>query len=315
MKRFVVLLLLASSPALAQRITTWQGYSAEATAGATASLTPDGPQLAGGLPKSGWKTLEVHADAGPRVKFLERTDGLRLMLYIDRSSLVPFTLRGAKLSPTPEGLDKPLDAFTPGMIMRAGIKLDEMEPAENGRTKVRFGWRWAGGSFEVTGYVMTDKIGPIYRTAIGDYVPFDPNVTVPGNFELLDAPKGKPFVVSKSKQRFELMTLKRKAGFSLVRTGQGAVGWLPTKLTKPIHRVDGAEDGVEGGVMGGVGGGGGQGAPTLPDKTPVYDSINGTFVGETDAWFHEKPVEEVQGWLRFEIKTRFGMATVWARKP
>jgi len=318
MKWLVFAFLLASSPVAAQGIATWPGYSAEARPYARASLSADGPLLPGGISEKAFRSLEVHADSSPRVKFVERADGLRLLLYIDRDALVPFTLADAQLSPTARGLDKPIDTKTPGMIVPRGTKLDEVGYDENGRSKVRLAWQWLRDSFEVTGFIATKKIGPVYHKDDNNddqyedvrYVRFDPNVSVGGNFKLLDAPNGTPFAVSKQRKRVELMTLGRKDGFSLVRTGQGVVGWIPAKLTKRLPPP------MQGWGPGGGGVGNGVSyKPTLPDKTPVYDSINGTFVGETEGWFHATPVEEVQGWLRFEIKTRFGMATVWARKP
>ena len=316
MTRLLVLLLLASSPVAAQGIATWQGFSAEARGGARASLTFDGPSLPLALPAKAWKTLEVHAERDSRVKFLERVDGARLLLYVDRDALVPFTVRGAKLSPTLEGLGKPLDNYTPGMLMRAGTELEDVGPDENGRTKVRFAWRWDGGSFEVTGYVMTKKINRVYKHAMDDIPSFEPDLTVPGNFALLDRPNGKPFAVSKNRERVEVMTLQRKPGFVLVRTAQGTVGWLAAKHTKRIPPADDDATGTLSGIIGGGGFGIAGGAtPTLPANTALYDSIDGVFVGETEAWFSSKPVEELGGWLRFDLKTRFGVATVWARKP
>lgn len=316
MTRFLVLLLFASSPALADGIATWQGYGAEARTGARASLTFDGPVLPVALPAKAWKTIEVHGERESRVKFLERADGVKLLLWVDRDLLVPFTVSGAKLSPTSEGLTKPLDSYTPGMLVRAGTRVYDLGPDENGHTNVRLSWRWDGGSFEVTGYVMTNKINRVFRHVMDDLQSFEPDLTVPGNFALLDQPNGKRFAVSKNTQRVEVMTLKRKPGFVLVRTAQGAVGWLATKHTK---RIPPAEDDNATMMMSALGGGGsgiaGGSPPTLPAKTALYDSIDGVFVGETEAWFSDKPVEELGGWLRFDIKTRFGVATVWARKP
>src|SRR5262245_31402701 len=45
MKSFALLGLIVATPALAHPLQTWQGLSAEANAGARASLTPNGPWL------------------------------------------------------------------------------------------------------------------------------------------------------------------------------------------------------------------------------------------------------------------------------
>jgi len=311
----MVAVLLASSSAAAQRITTWKGESAEAAPGAHASLTADGPWLPVALATS--SALEVHDATTARPRFLERADGTRLLLHIEPTNLATFTRGPAVLAPARDKVTTEIGPRTPGMKLDAGTRLDHVGPDDNGRTKVRFGWRWDDGSLDIEGWVMTDKIGKVYKGVDEPPPSFEPDATAPGNYKLLDAPGGKPFVFSKGRDRIEVMTLARKGKHTLVRIGQGAVGWIATRQLRTIEQdVWGALIGEEGGVEGGV-----LGCsppcrePTLPRDTPLFASIDGEWIGETDHGFVLAPAERSGDWLRFDVVTRFGKVAVWAKQP
>jgi hypothetical protein len=309
----VVAVLLAASPAAAQRIKPWKGESVEAEAGAHASLTPDGPWLPVALAKSA--ALEVHDATTARPRFLEQANGTRLLFYVEPAKLAMVTRSAAVLAPSRDKVTTEIGQRTPGMKLRAGTKLDEVGPDDNGHTKVRLEWLWSNGSLVIEGWVVTDKIATVYKSAAAPLLSFEPDVTVPGNYELLDAPGGKPFVFSKGPDRIEVMTLSRKGKHTLVRTGHGAVGWIATRHTRKITRDDAGLFGVEGGVEAGALGCTPCRQPTLPRHTPLYAAIDGAWIGEVDDEFMLEPAERDGDWLRFDVDTRFGKVAVWAKQP
>jgi hypothetical protein len=75
----------------------------------------------------------------------------------------------------------------------------------------------------------------------------------------------------------------------------------------------GDENGVEGGIAYGVGGGSLDTRPTLPARTPLYDAIDGAFIGETTTLFRAAPVETRGAWQRFELDTEYGKVNAWVR--
>ena len=52
---------------------------------------------------------------------------------------------------------------------------------------------------------------------------------------------------------------------------------------------------------------------TLPTKTPLYDAIDGHVIGEVLGGFAYQAMETTRGWQRFDVKTNFGIASVWAK--
>jgi TonB family protein len=337
MKLVVVGVVCASTAAFAQ---TWPGDSAKAAAGARASLAVDGPWLPGKL--RGSESLEVHDARGARPKILEHVEGVRLFLYVDPSALVTSTLAGAVLAPTADALRASRDGNSPGMNLGAGRQIDTAGPDENGATAVTIAWHWGGGNaLELRGYVATAKLAKVYRNTLEDIPAFQPDVTLPGDYKLLDAPNGKPFATSKNTERLPAMALIKKSGFTLVRVAQGAVGWIATSQVKaakvatgPIKPkrvkvkdivqpvkiqkrgdgdvngdVGGEEGGVEGGVVGGV-----MPDKVLPQGTPVLDRPDGKPLGEVEVGELMPTPREDKGWLRYELPTRFGTVAVWARK-
>src|SRR5262245_63805412 len=199
MKRLlVVCMVLASSPAFAQ-IGTWQGQSSSAIAGARASLAPDGPWLPATLAQG--EELEIHK-GGARPQFLERASGASLLLYIDLAGLATCTREGAALYPTPAIAMKERDAKTVGMYLGAGRVLDSIGPDESGLSAVKISWHWGGGNaLELRGYIATERLVKVYTHMPEDIPAFEPTVTLPGDYKLLDAPNGKPFATSTNQDR------------------------------------------------------------------------------------------------------------------
>ncbi|MBS1123373.1 MAG: hypothetical protein H6Q90_5601 [Deltaproteobacteria bacterium] len=316
MKRLVLFyVLFVSHAALAGPFAKWQGQVAETTAGARASLTPDGPWLP--IAAKAGVRLNILDDRGARPQFLDSAQGVNLLLYAEPSALKTFSLKGAALYPAMPAAAKPLGDRSPGMKLEAGTRIDDATAVADGLTKVRLRWIWTGGSLQVDGFVPTANLGKIYTETETDATGngFVPDVTLPDHFQLLDAPRGKPFVISTNSQRVDALTLERKAAHTLVRIEQGVVGWIASNQTKPIPKsVAGEEDGIEGGVEGGVVGmiAGGVN-PTLPTGTPVYDRIDGRVIGEVTWGFKLVPAKQDKTWWRFDVKTQFGKIEVWTR--
>lgn len=334
MKRLLaVCMVLASSPALAQ-IGTWQGDSAEARAGARASLSVDGPWLPVTLAQD--DGLQIQNARGARPQFLEHVYGASLLLYADPQGLATCTLAGAVLAPSAAGVRGQRDAKAVGMSLGAGRVLDSAGPDENGATSVKISWHWGGGNaLELRGYVATAQLAKVYRHTLEAIPPFEPDVTLPGDYQLLDAPNGKPFAVSTNRDRLPAVTLEKRGAFTLVRVAQGAVGWIASgqvkataaikpkqrkvkDIVQPVHiskdEPDGDENGVEGGIAGGVVGGVGGGDTMLPEHTPLYDRPDGRVVGEVSDGYELAPPRADKAWLRYELDTRFGKVAVWAKK-
>lgn len=60
-------------------------------------------------------------------------------------------------------------------------------------------------------------------------------------------------------------------------------------------------------------GGEGQNRNTLPWQTPLYDAIDGHVIGEALGGFEYPVMQTTRGWRRFDVKTSFGIASVWAK--
>jgi hypothetical protein len=332
MRSLVVCMVLASSPALAQ-IGTWQGDSASATAGARASLAPDGPWLTGTLAQG--EELEIHNKRGARPQFLERASGASLLMYVDAAGLATCTREGAVLYPTPASALKERDAKSIGMYLGAGRVLDSIGPDESGLSAVKISWHWGGGNaLELRGYIATERLVKVYAHMPEDIPAFEPDVTLPGDYKLLDAPNGKPFATSTNRDRLPAVVLEKRGGFTLVRVAQGAIGWIAAAQVKPAAAItpkkrkvkdivqpvhiskddpEGDENGVEGGEVGGVVGGVG-GDTMLPEHTPIYDRPDGRVVGEVSDGYMLPVPRADKAWLRYELDTRFGKVSVWAKK-
>ncbi len=312
MKRALPILLFVGHSAWAQSIPSWNGLSAETAKPAHVSLSQDGAWLPNALTADA--VLEVHDDRGARPQFLERLDGLELLFYVDRDALRTFSVGLAVLRPNQTAGAK-VDAKAVAMQLGAGVPLRDVGAPKDGAVKVSLGWKWSGNSLEAHGYLDATSIGTVYQHAFVPGPEFVPDVTLPGDFKLLDAPNGTAWVFSKNQERVDAMVLERKNRAVLVRIAQQAVGWIAATQVKPIPKsVDGEEGGVEGGVLGGVIGGvaGGTGKPTLPAKTPLFDGIDGAFIGEVTDGFTHAPVEKKNGWQHFDITTTFGTVAVWA---
>ena len=315
MIRVIAVCVVLSGSAQAGVISMWQGDSAESQPGMHASLTPDGPWLA--KPSEAGGNLEVHDTSHARPRFRSYADGVTLLLYAEPEKLATVTLPGADLVPNVEMLDGPFTAQTPGVQLPPGEILDA-EPDDHGHRKASWIVKWgAGNSFEVHGFVQTDHLGRVYRSAMIGLGKYTPDVTLPATYRLLDKPKGTAFVFSKTAKRVEAMTLAKKSGFTLVRVGQGAVGWIASAQVNRLApaKGEGEAGGVEGGVEGGVVGGVvDEAPPALPVHTVVYDAIDGTPVGEVTDLFTGKQVRGDKGWLQFELASPFGPVAVWAKK-
>jgi hypothetical protein len=304
MKRLALLTLFVSGTALALRPAE---PKALLVVGARVSLTPDGPLLAGKATAD--RVIDVVDSSQKRYRFDEQGPGYRLGLYVDTKHLATLTFGGAEL--VPAMTDEPLSASSPGMKLDAGTRVASVKAAKNGFSKVRVEWTWKGGSFRVDGYIQSDKLTKTLNRFETSSVQLVADVTAPGTFKLTATPGGKAFVTRKGKERVELQTLDTEGTYTLVRTGQGAVGWIAAKQLQPITEPRGLGD------IGTIGHGSGTGsaphAGTLPIGTRLYDKIDGVDVGEVTGQFDFTAQQTKDGWKRFDLKTSFGTAKVWAK--
>jgi hypothetical protein len=300
--RAALLLLALSSSAAAQTFPERTVGSAITAKSARVSLTPTGPWLA--TPIAAETYLSIYDDGAGRPRFGDYVPDARLLLYVDRDALHTVSVGTAVVQPRP--VAAPKDVFSVvGFVPRAGTPLEIVEPEKDGFVKVRL----ATLTYEVTGFVATSSLGTTFQYLDVVRPAWKANTYLPESFSLLDKPNGAAFLTAKPIADREAMILKRSAGHALVRTSNDAVGWIAAKKLAriPPGGVEGGEaGGVEGGVVGGV-----STKTTLVRGTPLFDGIDGGFVGVA-SFFTAKPAETKGVWTRYDLKTPFGTIAVWS---
>jgi hypothetical protein len=275
------------------------------------SLTPTGAWLP--APAKSGEHFSVYDDSGPRLQVMRYFEGARLLVYVERDTLRHMTIEGVFLTATATRAT-PKDRFRAvGMMLHPETELDVGGPDTAGLTKVRV--RNTGPRTEVVGFIPTSAIGTTARWKALDGEPaWKPDAKTPPAFTLLSAPRGKPFVTVEGTSGSLVMVLERKSGFALVRLVIGAVGWIATsKLAKATRQdLDELAEGVEGGEIGGVFGGG-VALPTLADHTPLFDAIDGVYLGESTADFRASPAVTKGAWKRFDLRSELGPISVWTK--
>lgn len=304
MKYVALLTLFVASTAMATRPGVQQS---QLEVGARVSLTAGGPKLAGKAKER--RFVDVIQTKDESHGFTEQGSGFSLTLWVETKHLSTLTFGGAELVPTMS--DEPLGDRSPGMKLAGGTRVASVTRAKNGFSKVRVEWTWQTGSFRVDGYLQSAKLTKTINHPEPSSVQLVPDVTAPGTFKLTATPGGKAFATGTGKERVELQTLATEGTSTLVRTGQGAVGWIATKQLQPLAAPSGL------GAIGTIGHGGGTGsaphAGTLARGTRLYDKIDGTEVGEVTGEFDFTAQQSKNGWKRFDLPTRFGTAKVWAK--
>jgi hypothetical protein len=312
MIRALALSLVITTSASAGVIARWQGDSAKAQAGMRVSLSPTGPWVA--LPLARAKELDVFDVSNTRPRFLDYAGGVSLLLYAETDKLETVMIATTPLRPTIDQIGTAFDDQTVGMVLRAGEIVDA-EPDDSGHRKVSWRLTWSSSeSLEVRGFVPSASVGKVYRIDATPHIPtFQSDITLPGNYQLLDTPKGTAFVVSKNRVRAEAMKLSTQNGFTLVRVAR-AVGWIATAQTKKIPNAARDPEQVSQAGSGRVAAAAADPQSTLPRGTVLYDAIDGTPIGEVADLFTNKAVATQPGWAQFTIASHFGPISVWAKK-
>jgi len=318
----LVVVLSAAGSVLAQPLPEPDGRWVVASTRTKASLSPDGPWLAQAI-RFGFG-LEVQRDSGPRLPIRTKMSGVRLVLYVDRSTLQTVVIDDAELVPTVAAAAHALEYNSPGMVLNAGTVIEVIALAENGLSKVRIHGHQRG-KLRITGFVASSKIGTLYRQhGMLSHFEFG-EVSLPGNFKLLDAPGGAAFAISTKRERVPAKTIERNGKFTLVRIAEGAVGWIASSQVREVPESKrefigdmfaqpvGTECEERGeGVPNAAGGCTPDPKNAVREKTPLFDAIDGSVVGTVTSYFRYQPVQQDRGWARFEVPTRFGKVPLWA---
>lgn len=308
MKRaLLVALLLSPWSVLAQPISTEREQWVLTLPSARVSLTSNGPWLdkrAGtGLP------LRVKDSSGARIRVVESFDDMQLLLYVESDGLATCTLADAVLYPSEAAAAKYFTALSPGFKPDPGTEVLDATPGKAGLVKLTLRWR----ALEFHGYIPGKALGKMFGMNEVSRS-FTPNVTLPGNYRLLDAPGGNAFAFSTEHpelDRIVAQKLGHQGKYLLVRVRQGAVGWIASSAARPLTKSDdmfGDETGVEGGMEETA-----LDKRTLPIGTVLYDAIDGHSVGNVTGAFTRTPSQHEAGWSRFDVRTYFGIISVWAR--
>ncbi len=318
MVRPFLALFLLSAPASGGVITPWAGDLARPRVGMHASLKPDGPWLPAAL--SGFTILEVHDTTAKQPRFIVRLDGATVLLYAEAEKLETVAVQDTSLVPSADQLAVPFTAKTPGILLRSGTRLDARADID-GHSSVRWSTTAGGESFEVRGVVATANVGTVYRAGVRPSVAprFEPTLTLPGEYQLLDKPKGTAFVFHQSPDRVQAVKLAVQRGFSLVRVIEGATGWIATAQTRALKRRSGDDELTfsrdDLGMLLGRDPNAAGPTTTLPVGTPLFDAIDGTPIGEVETGFHESPHATNAKWARYRLTSDYGPIEVWAKNP
>lgn len=309
MKRtLLVALLLSPWSVLAQPISTGREQWVRPLPSARVSLTSNGPWLD---KRAGTGLLfRVKDSSGARIRFVESFDDMQLLLYVESAGLATCTLADAVLYPSEAAAAKYFTALSPGFKPDPGTEVIDATPGKAGLVKLTLRWR----ALEFHGYIPGKALGKMF--AMNEVSrSFTPDVSLPGNYRLLDAPGGNAFVFSTEHpelDRVVAQTLGHQGKYLLVRVVQGAVGWIASSAARPLtesYSMSGDDNGVEGGGMEETA----LDKRTLPIGTVLYDAIDGQSVGNVTGAFTRTPSQHEAGWSRFDVRTEFGIISVWAR--
>ncbi|MGE0404113.1 MAG: energy transducer TonB [Kofleriaceae bacterium] len=306
-RSLAVSLVAFSSVAHAQSYPELPVGTARTAKAARVSLTPDGPWLPTPLPAK--NPVAIYDDTTTRPRFGDFVDGARLLFYIERDALQSIALAGALLLPTETSKPAADPSRTIGFWPETGTPAEVLTPAKNGLVMVRFSTE----DLDATGFVAPSMIGTTNRFgAVASRPAFTPDEMLPKSFVLLDKPKGTAFLRMHAQDPQPVKVLQRSGAFALVRIEHDAVGWVDAKLLKKPSSEDvlGEEGGEVGGVAGGVVGGMAS-TITLPERTPLFDRIDGAFIGVA-SFFTAKAVETKGDWKRYVLTSPFGDISVWS---
>lgn len=322
----VVAMLSAVGAAVAQPLPPADGRRVVASTRTRASLSPDGPWLPQAI--TDYFDLEVQRDSGPRLEIREVALGVRMVLYVDRSTLRTVVTEDVDLVPTVAAAGQARAYNRPGMALDAGTVIEVMAPAERGLSKVQVRRRTAdeAGELRVTGFVPASKIGTLYHEGRGLGASGRSEVSLPGRFQLLAAPGGAAFVVNAGRDRVPAAVVERRGAFTLVQIAEGAIGWIaasqvrevPASMREILGDMGGVAEIQEceergDGVPSPTGGCMPDPRNTVLERTPLLDAIDGRVVGTVVSHFRHAPAQQDHGWARFDVPTRFGKAALWAR--
>lgn len=321
---FACLVVVMAPLARAQPGPNFGDAVAQATQSTRASVSPNGPWHTQDPDRWFDNELAIREDIDAHPSFIETVPGARLVLYTERSTLADVSVNGAVIYPNVASAHGPLSDRSPGMKLAPGTQIQGAVPAAKGLLKVTLPLGdlvSASGvllsTVQITGYLAASAVDKVYRKTDLSWN-FVPDVTLPGGFQLLDAPAGAAFVVSTDTERVEAMRLQRNGKFTLVRIFEGPVGWIASSQVQPIRKsgkgaptrdivqpvlIERQERTAEGRTE------------TLPSGTPLLDAPDGRITGRVEQDFYYRPVKQDDRWLRFDIPTRFGAIEVWARSP
>jgi hypothetical protein len=208
------------------------------------------------------------------------------------------------------------------MTIEEGTPIESSAPPADGLVKVRVRSLWSD-DVQITGYVPASGIGTIFRDRPRLSLLEFADVTLPARFKLLDAPNGSPFVVSTGRERAPGMLIRRDGKMSLVRIGEGAVGWIATSQLRPPKSeteslrpplftrmyigCDGFDPFDPGAVAKCA-----DPKNTLPVGTLLFDAIDGRAVGVVLNHFRAPTAAKDGGWSRVEITSRYGELGLFA---
>jgi hypothetical protein len=320
----LAVMLCAADAALAQSLDRSMSAPADrlvmASARTRASLSLDGPWLPRAA-RSG-DMFDVLRDEGPRIQIREEVDGVRLALYVDRGTLQTVTTDFVHLVATTASPPSDSDE-TPGMSLDPGTVVEVIARDDHGLSKVRVVER-PGGEFRVTGFVPTIKLGFAFRHYTGPTFSDSGDVSLPSRFQLAATGGGSSFATYAGRRRVKAKQIMRTGAFTLVRVAASVTGWIASSQVKRdtagadnlnpmvahLVRTSCEESGE------GVDGDGTGRCRTDPknvvrETTPLLDGIDGRTVGAV-SYFRAEPMWHDGGWARFDVKTSFGVAHVWA---
>ncbi len=287
----------------------WTGDHAEAKVGAHASLTADGPWLPGAV--GAFTVLAARDTIGERPQVESYGDGVRLWVYADPAGLADVTTSETMLVPSLAAIEA-TDGQMPGMQLGAGTDFADVGVDNHGQTGVTIRWPLRrddpkSGGLEVHGYVPTATLGKTFNSVASSFKTRPPDVSLRPNIELLDAPNGKPFATIKNDRYARAAKLAHDGAFTLVQLEySGVIGWVASRQIIKLGNERPPE--VAGELVEG-----GEDRSTLPPQIRLYDAIDGHVIGETIGGFEYPVMETTRGWRRYDVKTTFGNASVWAR--
>jgi len=306
------LVLLASSLASADPMPLWHGHRAIITPGARVAWSRDGAWLA--QPRETEAEVDIYDEDAARPQLIDGLSGARLVRYVERAKLRDVSLPGAVVYPSAAAARRPFGDLSPGIRLPDGQGLYDAVPTKDGLLKVTYTWSSSDDNrLEITGYLRPSAVGKTYRYRAIVRPEFLADITLPGNFKLLDAPGGAPFLVRTTRDRIAAITLRRAKGYTLVRLYLGAVGWVESKDIRPILDSDGRYDDLEmSQILDHDAPAKATGDETLPIGTPLLDAIDGQVIGAVAEGFEVRPAKRAGAWCRYDLGRRHNRLQVWA---